>query len=310
VTATVARPAVDTAAHLDRLAKLAMIPLWSSGFIIGAVATRHANALAVTGWRLLAATVVMAAIAVATRAPWPRRRRDIAHVASVGVLLQAVQFAGVYLALQHGVPAGLAALLAGSSPLVVGVVATALLDEHLTRRQWAGAAVGVAGVALAVLDQLRGSVTAGGFGFAVLGLAGLVAGTLVQRRFGADVDLRCANTIQLAVGALVLLPIAALTQGLALPLTAPVLAPMIWLTFANSIFAVLLFFWLLRREKSGEATSFLYVVPAATALVAVPVLHQPLGAGVIVGLVFSFTGLRMVGHHKQRHHRHHASHLS
>ena len=57
---------------------------------------------------------------------------------------------------------------------------------------------------------------------------------------------------------------------------------------------MLLFFWLLKREKSGEATSFLYLVPATTAIAAVPILGQPLSAGAVVGLVLALIGVRMV----------------
>ena len=49
----------------------------------------------------------------------------------------------------------------------------------------------------------------------------------------------------------------------------------------------LLFFWLLKREKGGEATSFLYLVPAITAIAAVPILGQSLAPGVIAGLVLA-----------------------
>jgi drug/metabolite transporter (DMT)-like permease len=60
----------------------------------------------------------------------------------VGLLLQAAQFVGIFLALQHGVAAGLVALLAGSSPLLVAVLAVPLLDEHLEAGQWGGFELG------------------------------------------------------------------------------------------------------------------------------------------------------------------------
>jgi drug/metabolite transporter (DMT)-like permease len=68
-----------------------------------------------------------------------------------------------------------------------------------------------------------------------------------------------------------------------------------WLTLGLSIGAILLFFWLLRRQKGGEATSFLYVVPSLTAIAAVPVLGQSLSAGVVVGLVLGLIGVNLVG---------------
>jgi drug/metabolite transporter (DMT)-like permease len=57
---------------------------------------------------------------------------------------------------------------------------------------------------------------------------------------------------------------------------------------------VLLFYWLLKREKSGEATSFLYLVPAVTAIAAVPILGQALHPLVIAGLLLALAGTTMV----------------
>src|SRR4051794_23152655 len=269
-----------------------MVPVWSSGFIVGTLAVRHSSGLSVLFWRMSIATLAMAAIALAIRAPWPRDHRAILQMVLVGLTLQAAQFVGIFLALQHGVAAGLVALLAGSSPLLVAVFATFLLDEHLAPVQWLGSAIGVAGVVLAVAEELNGARSALCFLFALIGLAGLVGGTLVQRSSGASVDPRVANTIQLAVAAVVIAPLAFFTQGFSL--SAQALAPLAWLIFGLSIGAVMLFFWLLRNEKSGEATSFLYLVPATTAIAGVPILGQPLSIGAVVGLGLALIGVRMV----------------
>jgi drug/metabolite transporter (DMT)-like permease len=276
-----------------RLGKAAMVPIWSSGFIVGTLAVRHAPGLSLLFWRMTVAALVMAAIVVAFRAPWPRERRAIVQMVVVGLLLQAAQFVGIFLALQYGVAAGLVALLAGSSPLLVAILATVFLDEHLVPVQWLGSAIGVGGVVLAVAEELNVGGSPLGFLFAVVGLAGLVGGTLVQRASGVTVDPRAANAIQLAVAAAVIAPLAAFTEGFSL--SAAALAPLAWLTFGLSIGAVMLFFWLLRNEKSGEATSFLYLVPATTAIAGVPILGQPLSAGAVAGLVLALVGMRMVG---------------
>jgi drug/metabolite transporter (DMT)-like permease len=275
-----------------RLGKAVMVPVWSSGFIVGTLAVRHAPGLTILFWRMAIALMAMGAIVLALRVRWPSDRLTLARMALAGVLLQAAQFGGIFLALQYGVAAGVTALLAGASPLLVAVLATVLLDEHLEPVQWAGSAIGVGGVVLAVVEELHGGGSALGFTFALVGLAGLVGGTLVQRASGSDVDPRAANTIQLAVGAAVMAPLAGFTQGF--ELSAPALAPLAWLTFGLSIGAVMLFFWLLRNEKSGEATSFLYLVPATTAIAGVLVLGQSLELGAVIGLVLALVGVWMV----------------
>ncbi|HET9119684.1 MAG TPA: hypothetical protein VFN72_04065, partial [Solirubrobacterales bacterium] len=116
---------------------------------------------------------------------------------------------------------------------LVAVLATVLLDEHLEPAQWVGSVIGVAGVVLAVIEELNGGGTALGFLFALLGLAGLVGGTLVQRASCSDVDPRVANAIQLVVATAVITPLTALTAGFSL--SAEALAPLAWLTLGLSI---------------------------------------------------------------------------
>jgi drug/metabolite transporter (DMT)-like permease len=238
------------------------------------------------------ASLVMLGVCLALRVEWPRDRRTLLEMVLVGLLLQAAQFVGIFLALQHGVSAGLVALLAGSSPLIVAVLATAVLDEHLRPIQWVGSLIGVTGVVFAVIESLNGGGSAIGFVFAVIGLAGLVGGTLVQRVGGAKIDPRAGLTIQLFVATAVIAPLTALTSNF--DLAAGALAPLAWLTFGLSIGAVMLFFWLLRREKSGEATSFLYLVPATTAIGGAMFLGQPLQLGAVIGLALAVIGVRMV----------------
>ena len=281
-----------TATSKLRLGKAVMVPVWSSGFIVATLAVRHAPGLSLLFWRMSVAALAMAAIAFAVRAPWPRDRGAILQMVVVGLLLQAAQFVGIFLALQHGVAAGLTALLSGSSPLLVAVLATVLLDEHLEPVQWLGSAIGVGGVVLAVAAEINAGGDTLGFMFALIGLAGLVGGTLVQRASGVRVDPRVANTIQLAVAATVMAPLAAVGGGFTVGTAA--LPPLAWLTFGLSIGAVMLFFWLLRNEKSGEATSFLYLVPATTAIAGVPILGQPLSVGAVIGLVLALIGVRTV----------------
>jgi len=271
-----------------------MALFWTSGYIVGALATAHTPALTVSFWRLIVATPLMCLIALGAGAAWPRGRQ-FGWVVLTGLLLQAVQFSGVYTALEVGVPAGLVALLAGTSPVLVAVGGSLFFDERLDRRQWLGSAIGVLGVVFAVADEMQGALTVGGLLLALLGVAGLASGTLLQRFRVGTVDPRSANTIQLAASAIFMAVVAAIGPGFHVPITYAALAPIVWLTLGLSIAAILLFFWLLRRQKGGEATSFLYVVPSLTAIAAVPILGQSLNPGVVIGLALSLVGVSLVG---------------
>jgi drug/metabolite transporter (DMT)-like permease len=101
------------------MAAPAFVILWSSAFIAGSYGLRSAPPLLLTLVRLAAAGVILALVAWATRAPWPRGRQ-LLHVVVAGLLLQAVQFGGFYWALALGLPAALTALVQGLTGQALG----------------------------------------------------------------------------------------------------------------------------------------------------------------------------------------------
>ena len=108
-------------------------------------------------------------------------------------------------------------------------------------------------------------------------------------------DLRTGTAVQLLAGAVTVLPVALLTEhGLPLPSTGSGWAALVWIIVVNSIAAAILLFVLLRRGTGAGASGLLYLVPAVTAVLAVPVLGQPLELATIVGLALTLAGVVLV----------------
>jgi drug/metabolite transporter (DMT)-like permease len=269
--------------------------LWSSGYLAGGLGTRDVPALSLTTWRLLLAGTLMVVVAVVTGAPWPRTRREWRDLAVGGLLLQAVQFGGGYTAIGLGVPAGLAALVLCLSPVLVAALGGPLLGERLGRLGWLGTGVAVAGALVAGLDHLDDGGSAAGLALLALGLVGLAAGTVQQKRAGVVMDLRSGIAVQALVGAVVLAPLALLVDGgLALPHTATGAGALAWLVVVSSGVCFLLLFVLLRNGTAAATSGLLYLVPPVTAVLAVPVLGQPLEPQTLVGLVVTLAGVALV----------------
>jgi drug/metabolite transporter (DMT)-like permease len=221
-------------------------------------------------------------------------RRAWGRLLVTGVLLQTTQFGGLYLGLAHGVPAGLAALVISASPLAVAALGVPLFGERLRGRQWLGLGLGLAGVGSAVASELSGSMATAGALAVVLGLGGFTAGTLWQKGVGAGMDLRTGTAVQLLGATVTTAPLTALHGGFAVPLTAAAVAPILWLAVVCSVGAFVLLFVLLRRGTGGAATSYLFLVPPLTSLLAVPLLGQPLSPGAIAGIAIAALGVALV----------------
>jgi drug/metabolite transporter (DMT)-like permease len=272
---------------------VAFVLVWSSGYLAGSVGAHNGPPLTLLFWRFALAFVVLGVVAVVTRARWPTQPRTYVHLLVTGVLLLTVQFGPLYLGLSMGVSAGLASLIISACPLVVAAAAVPLFGERLTGRQWLGLGIGLVGVGVSLSENLGGGTLAGCL-LTGLGLLGFAAGTLYQKRFGQSVDMRVGMTVQLFAGLLSTLTLTAFHDGLALPMTAPVVGSVVWLGLVNSIGGFVMLFLLLRLRSGGAATSLLYLVPPVTAVLAVPVLGQGMSATVLSGMAVSAVGVVLV----------------
>ncbi|PRZ29706.1 drug/metabolite transporter (DMT)-like permease [Antricoccus suffuscus] len=276
------------------LLQATFVVLYSSGFIAGTIVTREAHPLAVIFWRFIIAGSLLAFLALGTRARWPRTTREFRDIAVTGILLQTTHYAGTYLGFGVGISASLSSMILGMMPLLVALGAWRLLREPLTKMQTLGTFLGFIGLMLATVVGVEGGVSLRGVFYTAIGCIGLAAGTLYQRRYGVEMDLRSGGSIQLFVGAVGILPIALLNGGLGIPFTTPVVVGMLWLATANSLGAITLLLYFLKHKNAGEASSLFYLMPGLTAIAAVPLLGQSLHWYSVAGLLLTAIGLLLV----------------
>jgi drug/metabolite transporter (DMT)-like permease len=264
------------------------VVLWSSAFVVAVIGVGAAPPLLLTFVRFAVAGVLLTGLALITRARWPRGRQ-LGHVLASGLLLQALQFGGTYVAIGKGLPGGVVALVGGLNPALIALFAARLLGERIRRRQWWGFGLGAAGVLVAVSDQWAHSVV--GVICAVVGLIGLSGGTVYQKRYLGDVDALAGTALQFLVSAPVL--------GIATwvfeqprvhdwPAFGAVLA---WLAVVNSAGVYLLLGVLLRRGAASRVGELFFLIPVVTAVLTWLVLGQRLSAPGLIGLAMGGIGM-------------------
>ncbi|MBC6461739.1 DMT family transporter [Actinomadura sp. HBU206391] len=262
--------------------------MWSSAFIAGVIGVDAGPPLLLVFARFSIAGVVLALVALATRAPWPRGRL-LGHIMVTGLLIQAVQFGAFYVALNTGLPAAVVALMQGLNPIVVALLATVVLDERLGSLQWLGFALGGLGVALAVAGRVNFSV--GGLLLCILGLLGLSVGTVYQKRFCPNMDLRSGTAVQFLVS---VAPIGVLTLALEQPRVhswSSFGASIAWIVLVNSIGTFVLLNLMLRRSAASKVSALFFLTPGVTAMLAWVLIGQHLSALVVTGLVVGGAGV-------------------
>ena len=263
--------------------------LWSTGFIAAKYGLPYAPPLTFLLYRFLLVGALMTLVARLARVEWPKGMA-IAHCAVAGLLVHGIYLGGVFIAIAHGAPAGVSAMIVGLQPLLTVVVAWLWLDERVVARQWTGLCIGVLGVALVVGHKLG----AAGAASVVALLAALVAisvGTLYQKRYCRAIDLRAGSSIQFIACALAYLPLVAWLDALAAQWTLPFIGALAWSVLVLSIVSINLLYLLLREGAAADVARLFFLVPAVTAVMAFVLFDEVLGWVALVGMVLIALGV-------------------
>lgn len=266
------------------------IIMWSSGYVVGKIAIPYAGPFTLLFLRFGSAAAILFVIVILTRTAWPRRVIDYVHLMVVGLLIQVLQFFGVYTALKLGITAGISALFIGTMPILTALGARFFLNENLSKKQWGGLAAGLLGVCMVVGNKV-GTSSAGvaGYGAIVLGLLGITFGTLYQKKFCSGMDLRIAGCVQLSLASMVALFFAGGFEGFAIRWSGTLMFATAWLSIVNSIGAISLLFFLIRKGEASKVAGLFYLIPGVSAIMAYGVLGETLGAMAMGG--FAITGI-------------------
>ena len=267
--------------------------LWSTGFIGAKYGLPYAEPFTFLLVRFALVTSLMAVVAFASRAPWPRSRREAAHIAVGGLLVHGTYLGGVFGAIHYGLPAGVTALIAGLQPLLTAVAAGPVLGETIRPRQWLGFVLGLVGVGLVVSNKLGGGLGWAGLPFALVAVIGITAGTLYQKRFCGGMDLRSGAVIQYAAAAALMAVLAPTWETMEVQWTGEFIFAMAWLSLVLSVGAITLLYRLIRAGSAAKLASLFYLVPPTTAIIAFLVFGETLSPLALSGMAVAVVGVAL-----------------
>ena len=273
--------------------------LWSPGITGAKYGLPYAEPLSFLLTRYGFVIALMTVIALATHAPWPREPVQWLHIAVSGLLVHAVYLGGVFVAIKHGLPAGVTALVVGMQPLLTAFGAGWLLGESVSGRQWAGLALGFVGVALVVSGKFGDGAAPGPMLIpALVALLGITAGTLYQKRFCAAFDLRTGSVIQFIPTAIVTALAVALFEDFRISWTPAFVFALGWLVLVLSLGAISLLNLLIRSGSAVNVASLFYLTPISTAVIAWAVFGEKLTLTATFGMLLAVGGVYLVARAK------------
>jgi drug/metabolite transporter (DMT)-like permease len=268
---------------------------WASGFIAAKVGTLDESMWTVLFWRYAPLAVVLVAIAGMRGKLQQVPRRDLGRQAFVGAFSQFGYVVCVYASVAVGVTSGTTALIDAVQPLVIATLVGPLLRIRVRKMQWVGLALGVVGVVLVVSSQLEGAASSPlAYALPVLAMGSLIAATFAERRWPTDLPVFTILTVHLAVAALGMTVVAAVTGSIVIPSE-----PGFWITVAftatvPALLAYALYWWLIRRIGITSLNALLFAVAPTTAVAGAVAFGEVFTSLTAIGFVVSAAAVALV----------------
>jgi drug/metabolite transporter (DMT)-like permease len=288
-----------TSSRIQHLIPLCFVLLWSTGFIGAKYGLPYAEPMTFLWLRMALVLVLLIALVLMLKAPWPSSRQAMLHLAVSGLLVHGGYLGGVFVAIDRGLPSGLTALVVGLQPIATAFCAALLLQERVGARQWGGLLLGLIGVILVLGGKLgQDALDALTLWYwlwpALVALASITAGTLYQKRFVPVFDLRTGAILQFLPCLLLFGVLALTTETRQVEWTGDFIFALLWLTLVLSIGAIALLNRLLRQGSAVQVASLFYLTPLATAVIAWLLFNETLAPLAVFGMGVTVAGVWLV----------------
>ena len=278
---------------LDSVIAPIFVLIWSTGFVIARLAMPYVEPATFLFWRFAGVLTAMAALSLIWRITWPSWPQ-MKHIAVAGILLQFGYLFGVWFAVHLGMTAGLVAIIVGLQPILTAWFA-AWVSEQVSPRQWIGLGFGFAGVALVVMAKISfAHIPLASYVLALIALLSITFGTLYQKKYCPVFDLRAGSSIQFGVSAILCFICMYFFESGVMVWNASVIGALLWSIFPLSIGSISLLFMMIRKGAATKVTSFLYLTPPTTALMAWFLFGEPFTLMMALGLGLTMTGVVLV----------------
>ena len=274
--------------------------MWGTGWWRPiALASEHAPPLTVAALRTAPAIPMLLLSLPMIGAGLPRGRLLFWAVISGLVMVAFFQF-GLTEAVARTGP-GNTAVLVNTPPLIVAVLAWAMLHERLSRRAVIGLPIGFAGVVVMVSAQLTGDVSTSalltGVAFALMAALGWALGTMLLRyvaQRNENVDMAGITAVQYVVAGSLLFPLALIVNGVGDTdwRSVELWASVAWIGPVAAL-ATIMFFASLKRLPAARASAWLFLIPTIAVFTEIVRGSTPDGV-VLAGMFLTILGVALV----------------
>ena len=269
------------------------ILVWSTGFIVARYGMPYTDPMTFLSMRFAGVLLILIPAVLIFKSVWPTPKQ-MSHIVIAGLLMQFAYLSGIWVAIKHGMPAGLASLIIGLQPVLTAIFAAGI-SEKVSSRQWLGLVLGLLGVGIVLSDKISvAGVTLFTLGFTLMSLLAFTAGTLYQKKFCPVFDLRAGTLIQYGASVVASVVLMLLFEPMQVQWSIPMVGALLWSIGPISLGAMTLWFILLRNGAATQVSGLLYLTPPTTAIMAWVLFDELLTPTIMMGTAVTAAGVYLV----------------
>jgi len=272
---------------------LAFAVMWSSAFTSARVIVASAPPVSALALRFLISGLLGVLIARLLGQSWRLTPAQWRATIVFGICQNALYLGLNFVAMQT-VEASLAAIIASTMPLLVGLASWAILGERVGPLGFAGLVAGVIGVAIIMGTRLQGGADMFGVSLCVIGVIALTFATLAVRGATSGGNFLMIVGLQMLVGSVVLGAVGAGFETIEIAWSWQLVVAFAYTTLVPGLAATLVWFLLVNRIGATKAATFHFLNPFLGVAIAALVLSEQLQVWDILGVLIVTGGILAV----------------
>jgi len=277
---------------------LAFAAMWSSAFTSARIIVAAAPPLTALSLRFLISGLLGILIARLLGQSWRLTPAQWRATIVFGICQNALYLGLNFVAMQT-IEASLAAIIASTMPLLVGLAGWIFFRERIGALGIAGLIAGVIGVAIIMGTRLQGGVDLYGLTLCVIGVIALTLATMVVRGAMSGGNFLMVVGLQMLVGSAVLSGFALSFETMDIDWSWQLILAFAYTTLVPGLAATLVWFMLVQRIGAVRAATFHFLNPFLGVAVAALILSEALRGYDLIGVVIIMAGILAVQTSKQ-----------
>ena len=255
---------------------LIFVILWSSAFITTKPITDNSDPFSALAFRFLLVAFGFFVYAVYKKEKIVVKKKFLFEALSTGILFHGIYLGGVFFSVSKGLPTGVVALIVTLQPILTNILASPILNEKISLKQWIGVILGFLGAFLVLGFDIGASLPIIGVLSAFIALISVTSATLWQKKLSNNLPLSVSNMYQ-AIGGCLFNILLIFTIGKPfINFSSTFLIAISHQILLISFGAFTILMYMIKRNSASKTVTLFFLVPPTTALMAFLFLNEKL----------------------------------